>query len=192
MAIRNEALALRIVRHLIDLAAERKVAMATTGSSNIWEHGTITGELPPQVVLLVSGTDRLLMSTEGAASNLLGPLTTLINEAVGVRIQIVLAGLPRIVTNRLGMNIERRFVFQLADANERTSADAAADAVGVDDAASGNAVGVRPSSVWIRRSSSPNAAADSGRSAGRLPIVRVSNAANGQGRVFGTWEVARA
>ncbi len=118
MAIRNEALALRIVRHLIDVAAERKVAMAGTGSSNIWEHGAITGELPPHVVLLVSGTDRLLMSTEGAASNLLGPLTTLINEAVGVRIQIVLAGLPRIVTNRLGMNIERRFVFQLADANE--------------------------------------------------------------------------
>ena len=28
MAIRNEALALRIVRHLIDVAAERKVAMA--------------------------------------------------------------------------------------------------------------------------------------------------------------------
>ena len=40
------------------------------------------------------------------------------NEAVGVRIQVVLAGLPRIVTNRLGMNIERRFVFQLADPNE--------------------------------------------------------------------------
>ena len=118
MAIRNEALALRIVRHLIHLAAERKVAMAATGSSNIWEHGTITGELPPLVVLLVSGTDRLLMSTDGAASNLLGPLTTLMNEAVGVRIQVVLAGLPRIVTNRLGMNIERRFVFQLADANE--------------------------------------------------------------------------
>jgi S-DNA-T family DNA segregation ATPase FtsK/SpoIIIE len=118
MAIRNEALALRIVRHLIDVAAERKVAMAATGSSNVWEHAAVTGELPPQEVLLVSGTDRLLMSTEGTASNLLGPLTTLMNEAVGVRIQVVLAGLPRIVTNRLGMNIERRFVFQLADANE--------------------------------------------------------------------------
>ena len=65
MAIRNEALALRIVRHLIDVAAERKVAMAATGSSNIWEHAEVTGELPPQEVLLVSGTDRLLMSTEG-------------------------------------------------------------------------------------------------------------------------------
>ena len=118
MAIRNEALALRIVRHLIDVAAERKVAMAATGSSNIWEHGEVTGDLPPQEVLLVSGTDRMLMSTEGAVSNLLGPLTTLMNEAVGVRIQVVLAGLPRVVTNRLGMNIERRFVFQLADPNE--------------------------------------------------------------------------
>ena len=118
VAIRNEALALRIVRYLIDLAAERKVAMASTGSANVWEHAEVTGALPPQVVLVVSGTDRLLLSTEGAVSNLLGPLTTLMNEAVGVRIQVVLGGLPRVVTNRLGMNIERRFVFQLADANE--------------------------------------------------------------------------
>ena len=33
-------------------------------------------------------------------------------EAVGVRIQVVLAGLPKIVSHRLGMNIERRFVLQ--------------------------------------------------------------------------------
>ena len=39
-------------------------------------------------------------------------------EAIGVRVQIVLAGLPKIVGHRLGMNIERRFVFQLADIND--------------------------------------------------------------------------
>ena len=32
--------------------------------------------------------------------------------------KVVLAGLPRIVHHRLGMNIERRFVFQLADPHE--------------------------------------------------------------------------
>ena len=78
VAVRNEALALRMVRWLIDVAAERKVAMAATASSNVWEHAAATGDaLPPQLVLLVSGADRLLMSAEGPASNLLGPLTTL-------------------------------------------------------------------------------------------------------------------
>ena len=118
VAVRNEQLALRIVRWLVQVAAERRIEIARTGSANVWEHATVTGELPPQLVLLVSGADRLLTTAEGATSNLLGPLTRLMGEAIGVRIQVVLAGLPKIAGHRLGMNVERRLVLQTADVND--------------------------------------------------------------------------
>ena len=118
VAVRNDNLALRMLRWLTQLVAERKAAVATSGSSTVWEHAAITGQLPPQIVLLVSGADRLLSTSDGPTSNLLGPLVSLMTEAIGVRVQIVLAGLPKIVAHRLGMNIERRFVFQLADPGE--------------------------------------------------------------------------
>ena len=118
VAVRNEQLALRIVRWLVQVAAERRIEVARTGSANVWEHATVTGELPPQLVLLVSGADRLLTTAEGATSHLLGPLTRLMGEAIGVRIQVVLAGLPKIASHRLGMNVERRLVLQTADVND--------------------------------------------------------------------------
>ena len=118
VAVRNEALALRMVRWLMQEAAERKVAIAESGSSTVWEHAATGAALPPQIVLLVSGAERLLSTNDGPVSNLLGPLTSLMSEAVGTRIQVVLAGLPKVVAHRLGMNIERRFVFQLADPGE--------------------------------------------------------------------------
>ncbi|MFT3852327.1 MAG: FtsK/SpoIIIE domain-containing protein [Ilumatobacteraceae bacterium] len=118
IAVRNDNLALRMLRWLTQVVAERKAAVATSGSSTVWEHAALGGELPPQIVLLVSGADRLLSTSDGPTSNLLGPLVSLMTEAIGVRVQIVLAGLPRIVAHRLGTNIERRFVFQLADPGE--------------------------------------------------------------------------
>jgi DNA segregation ATPase FtsK/SpoIIIE, S-DNA-T family len=117
VAVRNDALALRIIRWMTQLAAERRVDIARSGSATVWEHAKSTGDLPPRVVLLVAGADRLL-STDGSSSNLLAPLTMLMAESIGTRIQIVLSGLPKIVTHRLGMNVERRFVFQLADSAE--------------------------------------------------------------------------
>ena len=118
VAVRNEQLALRIVRWLVQVAAERRIEIARTGSANVWEHATVTGELPPQLVLLVSGADRLLTTAEATTNHLLGPLTRLMGEAIGVRIQIVLAGLPKIAGHRLGMNVERRLVLQTADIND--------------------------------------------------------------------------
>ena len=98
-------------------------------------------------------------------SNLLGPLTTLMNEAVGVRIQVVLAGLPRVVTNRLGMNIERRFVFQLADPNEYADRRCQQDArAATRRAAAGDR---RP--VEARSSSSPSSPH---RAAPRAPVIQ--------------------
>ncbi len=117
VAVRNEALALRIIRWLTQAAAERKVQIAASGSSTVWEHETATGESVPQLVLLVSGAERLL-GADGAGANVLGPLMSLMSESVGVGIQIVLSGLPKIVGHRLGMNIDKRFVFQLADVSE--------------------------------------------------------------------------
>ncbi len=124
VAVRNDNLALRMLRWLTQVVAERKAAVATSGSSTVWEHAAITGQLPPQIVLLVSGADRLMSVSDGPTSNLLGPLVSLMTEAIGVRVQIVLAGLPKIVGHRLGMNIERRFVFQLADPGEYGSVGA--------------------------------------------------------------------
>ncbi len=127
VAVRNEALALRIIRWVAQTAAERKVMIASTGSSTVWDHAKVTGNLPPQIVLMVSGADSVLNS-DGSSGNLLGPLLSLISEAVGVRIQIVLSGLPKIVAHRLGMNIERRFVFRLADPAELGTAGVAKSA----------------------------------------------------------------
>ncbi|MEP7115689.1 MAG: FtsK/SpoIIIE domain-containing protein, partial [Ilumatobacteraceae bacterium] len=117
VAVRNEALAMRIIRWLAQQTAQRKLMIAASGSSTVWEHAALTGELPPQLVLMVSGADRML-NADGSASNLLAPLLTLMSEAMGVRIQVVLSGLPKIVAHRLGMNIERRFVFWPGDAGE--------------------------------------------------------------------------
>ena len=103
VAVRNDNLALRMLRWLTQLVAERKAAVATSGSSTVWEHAAITGQLPPQIVLLVSGADRLLSTSDGPTSNLLGPLISLMSEAIGVRVQIVLAGLPKIVGHRVGI-----------------------------------------------------------------------------------------
>ncbi len=118
VAVRNEQLALRIVRWMLNVAAQRKVEMASTGSSNIWEHAAATGVLPPQIVLLVSGVDRILSVTEETQSNLRGPLMTLMSEGVGVRFQVVLGGLPRVVNSRLGSNITNRLILEIADPAE--------------------------------------------------------------------------
>jgi S-DNA-T family DNA segregation ATPase FtsK/SpoIIIE len=118
VAVRNEQLALRIVRWMLTTAAQRKVDMASSGSSNIWEHAAATGVLPPQIVLLVSGVDRILSVTEDTQSNLRAPLTTLMSEGVGVRFQVVLGGLPRVVGSRLGSNVNNRLVLEIADPAE--------------------------------------------------------------------------
>ena len=123
VAVRNEALALRVLRWLSSEVAERKVMIAASGSSTVWEHASVTGELPAQIVLLVAGADRMIGS-EGPVAGLLGPLMSLLTEAVGVRVQIVIAGLAKIVGHRLGTNIEQRFVFQLADIGELNAAGA--------------------------------------------------------------------
>ena len=121
VAVRNEQLALRIVRWMLQTASERKVAMASTGSSDLWEHAAATGELPPQVVLVVSGLDRMLNVTDGISQNLLSPLSTLVSEGLGVRFQVVLGGLPKVVHHRMGANIRHRLVLELADPTEYTS-----------------------------------------------------------------------
>lgn len=78
----------------------------------------MTGELPPRIVLLVSGLDRILSVTDGTVSYLLPQLQVLMSEGLGVRFQVVLAGLPKVVMHRVGMNVEGRIVMQLADPTE--------------------------------------------------------------------------
>lgn len=124
VAVRNENLSLRIIRWMLQLAAQRKVEMAQTGSSNIWEHAAATGELPPQIVLLVSGTDRMLAVNEETNQLLRGPLTTLMQEGLGVRFQVVLGGSTRVTTSRIGSNINTRLVMEMADIADYAAAGA--------------------------------------------------------------------
>lgn len=117
VAVRNDALALRIMRHISGIAAQRRALLGESGAGNIWEHAAAGNPLPPQIVLFVSGTDRLL-TTDSPHLQLTPVLNSLITDSVGVRIQIVLGGLPKIVHHRLGMNIERRIVLGLSDSSD--------------------------------------------------------------------------
>ncbi|MEM9611491.1 MAG: FtsK/SpoIIIE domain-containing protein [Actinomycetota bacterium] len=111
IASQNESLALRMLDELFAVVSRRKARLAEIGAADVWEAAEVGEPLPPQVTLLVSGADRLLLHGEGATSPLLGPINTFIQESLGTRVQVILAGLPSVAAHRIGANIGRRFVF---------------------------------------------------------------------------------
>ena len=54
VAVRNEQLALRIVRWLMQVAAERRIEVARIGSANVWEHAPSPASSHRRLVLLVA------------------------------------------------------------------------------------------------------------------------------------------
>lgn len=116
---RNDAMGLRLLQWLGQTAAARRSIYSSSGASTLWDHCDVTGtEMPPRIVLIVNGAERLLMSGEAQTSPLLGPLLALLSESVGTGIQIVVAGAPSVGHNRLGTGITRRFVFNVSDRSE--------------------------------------------------------------------------
>jgi len=99
VATRDDATALRILHHLVTEAARRKGAPADG----------------PRIVLFVLGLERLFLHAEGTLSPLLAPLTTLVNEVPGTRIQVVCSGSPAMLANRVGLAAGRRLVFGAHD-----------------------------------------------------------------------------
>lgn len=124
VVLRNDQLALRLIRWLSGVASERRAMLAASGASSMSEHRTLGYEAPPQIMLLINGADRLL-GTESAHSQLVSPLLRLLGDAIGVDIQIVIGGGVRLASHKIGLNITRRIVLEM---NERSDYSA----VGVD------------------------------------------------------------
>ncbi len=114
VAVRNDALATRILKWLVAEASERRALLSATSAANMAEYVALGGSAPPHLVLFINGADRMLGS-ESAHQQLVPSVLRLLGDAVGVRIQVVLGGLPRLVSHKLGTNITRRIVLQLSD-----------------------------------------------------------------------------
>lgn len=119
VAVRDDAMSLRLLRHLLSEVAERRAAMVTAGVARLDDLDSAACGSPdsmgarPSITLFVSGADRLVRRGDDGRSPLLAPLLNLLADAPGTALRIVLAGLPSIADSRLGQNIERRFVFAM-------------------------------------------------------------------------------
>ncbi len=114
VAVRDDAMGLRLLRYLTNEVAERRAAMVAAGVASLDDlpQGSLVGNRPA-ISLFVSGADRLVRRGDDARSPLLAPLQGLLADATGTRVRVVLAGLPSIADSRLGQNVERRFVFAM-------------------------------------------------------------------------------
>jgi S-DNA-T family DNA segregation ATPase FtsK/SpoIIIE len=119
VASRNDALAVRIARHLVDEVALRRSELASEGVSTLSELEHRTGQRFPHILVLVAGAEKLssIASTDdpSAAAN---PMTTLLAEGTGLGVQVVAAGLPSFALYRPGSYIDRRVVFEAADMSD--------------------------------------------------------------------------
>ncbi len=111
IATRDEALALRLLRRLNIMVAERRSALVAAGVQTISE--LPAQDRPVDMLVLVSGTDRLIRRGDDSRSQLVTPLMSLLAETNGTGIRLLLGGLPTLADSRLGVNIERRFVLSL-------------------------------------------------------------------------------
>lgn len=118
VATRNDPLARRILEHLSQEVSRRRSLLLESAASSFDDLGQRGTPVPPHLLLLVHGCDRLLLYGEGASSPLLAPLLALTAEVGGVGVQIVLSGSPTIAHHRLGSNATRRLVFELTDPQE--------------------------------------------------------------------------
>ena len=114
VVVRDDGLALRIIRWLSEVASERRALLAASGASTMAEHVGLGNSAPPQLLFMINGADRLF-GTESAHLQLNAPLLRLLGDAIGVRIQVVLGGGVRLATHKLGLNVTRRIVLELND-----------------------------------------------------------------------------
>ena len=111
IATRDEALALRLLRHLCITVAERRAMLVAAEVQTTAE--LPDSERPPDLLVLVTGADRLVRRGDDARSQLLAPLISLLSESIGTGVRLLLGGLPTVADSRLGLHIDRRFVMTL-------------------------------------------------------------------------------
>ena len=117
VAVRDDGLALKILRRLLQEASQRRAQFAAEGVSDIRDLA-LRGMALPEVVLLVNGADRVLTQAESAMSPLLAPLNKLLAESPGTGVRVVLAGTTSLAHHRLGASIPNRFVLRVPEHHE--------------------------------------------------------------------------
>lgn len=110
----DDSLALRIIRRLTEEVGRRRTLFESSGTSGLADYERRVGALP-RIRLIVNGADRLVASSESDASPLLRPLASLIKDAGGTGLQILLAGGPSLHGRKMVERATRRFVMALND-----------------------------------------------------------------------------
>jgi S-DNA-T family DNA segregation ATPase FtsK/SpoIIIE len=119
VASRNDQLAVRIARRLLDEVSRRRSALASEGVSTLSEYEQRTGRTFPHELLLVAGAEKLSTIASGDDMSEAAPLlTTLIAEGSGLGVQVIAAGPPAFGMFRPGSYIDRRIVFEAADMSD--------------------------------------------------------------------------
>ena len=118
VAERNEPLAMRILRLAATEVGKRKSRLSELGMASIQELRVSTGEVLPEIVLVIHGADRLVMHGEAQPSPILAPLLGLLSESVGTGVRVLLSGPASVAHHRLGSSIGRRFVLRCPDPQE--------------------------------------------------------------------------
>ncbi len=113
IATRNEALALKVVKHLLGVAASRRALLMSSGATTVAEHERQTGTLLPTQLLIVLGADRLARRVDDELAQLASSLQSLMAESVGTGIRIILVGQPVIAETRLGSAVDHRLLFRM-------------------------------------------------------------------------------
>jgi DNA segregation ATPase FtsK/SpoIIIE, S-DNA-T family len=109
VSIRDEGLATRLLTHLIEEIGRRRSRLKEAQVANLAELQRRTGQVFPRILLVVLGADRLFPSQGNEnGSPLASPISLLASDAIGLGIQLVLVGHPRISSLRPGINIENR------------------------------------------------------------------------------------
>lgn len=117
VAIRNESLALKIVRYLLDVIAERRSLFASHGVSSINELRA-RGIDVPIVVLALNGAERLVAKEENATTPLSPAVLRVLAESPGTGVHLWLTGTSVLGYHRLGTAIPRRIVMQIPEVQE--------------------------------------------------------------------------
>lgn len=117
VAVRNDSLAVKIVRHISDVIAERRALFALHGVTSVAEL-QLRGVVLPTVVLAVHGAERLVPKEENAPTPLSMAMLRLLSEAAGTGVRIWMTGTTTLGYSRLGTSIARRLVLGVPELHE--------------------------------------------------------------------------
>jgi S-DNA-T family DNA segregation ATPase FtsK/SpoIIIE len=119
VASRNDALALRIARYVLDEVGVRRAALAREGVGSLAEYAQRTGQTFPHLLVVVAGAERLsTVANHDDVSAAAPVLTSAIVEGSGLGVQVIASGLPAFGSHRPGSYIDHRIVATAADVGD--------------------------------------------------------------------------